>query len=111
MVNIPSDCPCALLMVNAKANVKNWVRSSANGNIDLEGESFIRGIKTLSPRLAPVSTKHSMVLFSSEITRRRVPLMSPLAVFKFLISNTIAPTLRTNKCLGRPETSKLIRNS
>ena len=73
-------CPCALLMVMAKAaRTGNWRRCSVNGSVLSEDCMRMCGMNTLLPACLPVLISQSSTLRCMTLASRRVPLAMPPA--------------------------------
>lgn len=106
-------CPCDLLMVIAKAGIiGNCFRRSLKGTMRLSVDVKVNlGIRTSLFWNRPVNIRACRMLWPHCVNFSLVPLQSPALIFRFLISITIAPTLRMRRCGGRPDMFKLLRNS
>ena len=95
-----SDCPCALLIVIANANLTgNGNRLKANGKS--VGISGILGIRTSSPSNGPVKKVALMTYFCNCFTTSRVPLHS-LGGSMLRCNIMGQPTFSTNVCWVMP---------
>ena len=104
-------CPCALLIVIAKANLRGNCRCvKVKGKFESDGVREIWGIRTVCGVAAGVF-QHSCTLPGMLITVSLVPSQRPLASMRFLRSMTTEPFLILSLCGGMPVGVRLLRNS